>query len=264
MLGTDGLPVPRRIIDQDALSMPPRAPSDRVFICSAVVHVGRVTIPDWNDAELHGIVQLDHENVQATLVREAYDRLCQAIIDDEIDVYLRPVKGGALAKRSSEFLIADNLHPEILRSGTITERKSFAPNRAPADLDTGEFLRRIDPTGKYSLPNSLDFHYFAFVDRDQLLRKFPERSPVIAPAGMDPEVLSDYMRLALRTAADGYGATFSGEKKEIERALFERAGEYGLGGGALTDPVAKSIATILRNKEAQGGRAGPLRKKSGA
>ena len=262
MLGTDGLPVPRYIIDQDALSMPPRAPSDRVFICSAVVHVGRVTSPDWNDAELKGIVQLDHENEEATLVRRAYDRLCQSIIDGEIDIYFRPVKGGALTKHPPDILITDKLHPEILRSGTIIERKRLA-SPAPADRATADFLRRIDPSGKHSLA-TLDLDFFAFVDRDQLLKKFPERSPVVAPAGMDAKVLSDYMRLALRTAADGFGATFTGEKKEIERALFERAGEYGLGGGALTDPLAKSIATILRNKEAQGGRAGPLRKKSSA
>ena len=253
MLGTDGLPVPRHIINQQTLYIPPRSPSDRVFICSAVVHVGRVTSPNWNEAELKGIVQLDHENEEATLVRKAYDRLCQAIIDKEIDVYIRSAKGGALVKRSPDFLITDKLHPEILKSGLLSETLSapVASSSASADL-----ARRLD------MP-PVDLHYYVFVDRDQLLAKFPEKASVIAPVGMDPAILSDYMRLALRTAADGFGATFAGEKKEIERALFERAAEYGLGDGALTDGIAKSMATMLRNKEAQGGRAGPLRKKSG-
>jgi hypothetical protein len=236
---------PEYLIEQSTLDQPPTARSDRMFFTQAIAHVGRSKIPDWNDAERTAHV---HDEHAANQVKKAYDVLCQSIIDGEVNVYVRPVDNVTMWADDTDYFTHAFQSVDLLRRGMCIKSVRTTP---PID---GPFKGLVIGT---------DWEYFLFVDRSQLFAVFPERASIddLAPTGINPENLSDYMLLALRVASDGFGATFTGEKKEIVRQLFKRAPEFGFSEGSLTDPVAGNIATNLRNKDAQAGKAGPLRRK---
>lgn len=100
--------------------------------------------------------------------------------------------------------------------------------------------------------------WYVYLDTAKLAECFPMnvQPKDIAPDGVDPADLSEYMQLALYVAGLGYGARYSGDKKDIVKKLMEHAPQVGLGDGRLTDAVAQQIATILRDKEWQAGKAG--------
>lgn len=102
-----------------------------------------------------------------------------------------------------------------------------------------------------------------FLDAAKLQSLFPATVQAcdVAPTGADPEDLSAYLQLALYVAGLGYGARYEGEKKKIETQLADHAALFGLGDGELSPALTRSLATILRNKDAQQGKAGPLRGK---
>lgn len=212
-------------MDQAALDNPPAAPSKYMFIVPAIAHVGRSRIPDWNDAERTSLVGGEaaaRSGIEA--IQSAAGLLHQAMMDGEITGYRRKQSGGAL----------EAMDP----SAWINEYTSDA-----LPLSSGG--------------PAIHGSVYLFVDRSELLKAFPSATSIAVPA-FDEASLSDYMRLALHVAAQGFGPAFTGEKKEIVRALFEHAPAFGLGDGVLSDPIANQIATILRNRDAQGGRGGVL------
>lgn len=212
-------------MDQAALDNPPAAPSKFMFIVPAIAHVGRARIPDWNDAERTSLAEGEEaarSGIQA--IEDAAKILHQAIMDEDVTIYSRRSSGGSLTAMPTADWINDYMGVNIARS-----------------------------SGGPAVHGSV----YLFVDRSELLKKFPTAG-VVATPGFDEASLSDYMRLALHVAAQGFGPGFTGEKKEIVRALFDHAPAFGLGDGILTDAIAKQIATILRNRDAQGGRGGVL------
>jgi hypothetical protein len=103
--------------------------------------------------------------------------------------------------------------------------------------------------------------WFVYLDTAKMAERFPMnvQPKEVAPAGIDPADLSEYMQLALYVARLGYGARYTGLKDDIKAKLVKHADQFGLGDDRLTPAITEQLATVLRNKEAQGGMAGPLR-----
>lgn len=156
-------------------------------------------------------------------------------------------------------------------SGTVLNQQIPAywyPDRSatePRLMPIGELVKEWNSTGGNLTRRGYIWReraaWYVYLDTAKLAECFPMnvQPQDIAPVGIDPADLSEYMQLALYVASLGYGARYTGLKGEIEQKLADHAAQFGLGDGRLTTPITEQIATILRNKEAQGGKAGPLR-----
>lgn len=133
----------------------------------------------------------------------------------------------------------------------------------PRPMPTGELVKEWNSTGGGNLTRRGYIWrdraaWYVYLDTAKLAECFPMNVQPrdIAPVGIDPADLSEYMQLALYVASLGYGARYTGLKGEIEQKLADHAAQFGLGDGRLTIPITQQIATILRNKEWQAGKAG--------
>lgn len=133
----------------------------------------------------------------------------------------------------------------------------------PRPMPIGELVKEWNSTGGGNLTRRGYIWrdraaWYVYLDTAKLAECFPMnvQPQDITPNGTDPADLSEYMQLALHVAGLGFGARYTGDKKDIVTKLMEHAPQVGLGDGRLTEAVAKQIATILRDKEWQAGKAG--------
>lgn len=103
-------------MDQAALTDPPAAPSKYMFITHAVVHVGRVRIADWNDAETVAMAGDSPQAPAVAAITKASALLHQAIMDGIVTTYSRRSSGGGLTQLSADTWINDYMSSNIARS----------------------------------------------------------------------------------------------------------------------------------------------------
>jgi hypothetical protein len=268
-------------IKQTLLDDPPLAADDYTFITQAVVQIGKATDKQWAEPERttlyypepvpvavdrspqllaldvdtphpSGVMRVITESMRAEaqvkrarlldLIEEeqayyqvwcagveanrggiealnsAYRHLAKAVLNGAFTLHLQPVGGGKMA--SAEASLFSNMANRLnaIRFGTV-----------PVD---GEL------------------HYL-FFEAKQLERAFPLTSALTPVRGIDSTALSKYLQLALHVHEQGFGPTFGGEKKYVQRALVEAAGMFGL---TLSGEQEKYLATFLRNPDVQAGR----------
>lgn len=103
-------------MDQAALTDPPAAPSKYMFITHAVVHVGRVRIADWNDAETVAMAGDPPQEPAVAAIIKASALLHQAIMDGIVTTYSRRSSGGGMTQLSAGTWINDYMSSNIARS----------------------------------------------------------------------------------------------------------------------------------------------------
>lgn len=206
-------------------------------------------------------------DLKARFAEAAARRACQREeYAKEIGAGLPPYADLANANnaRKARLLAAQNK-----LSGAVLNQQIPAywyPDRSasePRPMPTGELVKEWNSTGGGNLTRRGYIWrdraaWYVYLDTAKLAECFPMNVQPrdIAPVGIDPADLSEYMQLALYVASLGYGARYTGLKGEIEQKLADHAAQFGLGDGRLTIPITQQIATILRNKEWQAGKAG--------
>jgi hypothetical protein len=152
-------------IDQAALDSPPRAPSRFSFFLTALVQAGRARVPGWDDAERKAMVGLGgSEGTEVAAIGEAFHILCQAILDDKLKVFRRPVSGGELVPHPSSYFASEAIATAVIREGKYIETIA-----GPTTLRRGQRRGSLPEIARLSI----DLEHYLFVDSEQLSVAFP-------------------------------------------------------------------------------------------
>lgn len=212
-------------MDQAALDNPPAAPSKYMFIVPAIAHVGRVRIPDWNDAERTSLVEgEDAARAGIDAIQSAAKLLHQAIMDDDVTIYSRPSSGGALTAMPTADWINDYTGVNIARS-----------------------------SGGPAVHGSV----YLFVERSELEKKFVVTPPDAGDQRHADIELSPYLRLMIEVAEkQGISADNHSTTDSLEADLLAEAHRFGLSvGSTFSKTFAGELAKAIRWPIARLGKA---------
>ena len=244
------LPPVKYMIDQVALARPPVAPSNRVPFLRALVHVGQALFgDDWQEAEKSAI---DQPPLWPFSLPENTSPDQAATLEAQHAVYSARYEARALI--NGRLLQAfRGLRQSILDRQVRAFWRKDVPGAAICQMPVEQFLSEdtnLRMRG-YIWNHSSRCSQHVFLDAAELMAAFPLAPQVQAPPGIQPSELSKYLKLALHVHSLGFGPTFTGQKKDVQKALVKAAGQFELN---LTQRQEEYLATFLRNEEAQGGK----------